>query len=378
MTAGVRWLSVVPGSGYGDAGEAYRKGLRAAGVPVSWTPLGWPSRSWDSPYGPLDDVGGEEAANAAIEHDTVVVHSTPLWHARLREEAAGRALVAFTTWETDRLPPEWVQILNRYDRVLVPSSFNAAVFAASGVEPPVHVVPHIVRGIGPSAGRADGPFVCYLIATWTSRKAILHAVEAFLRAFSADDGVVLAIQTSREDYVASARALRTVATRPAVERETWLTLSRALAGRRSAPEITLGTRLLSRAEVDALHRDGDCFLLLSHGEGWGLTASDAAAAGNVVIVTGWGGTLDLLPDGYPYLVDCDLVATIAAEPDLWWEPRLREHWANARIDHAAALLRHVYEHPDEARAWGRTLRAHVRERFSEARVTRVLLDALAA
>ena len=383
MTTGVRWLSVGPGNGYGDAGEAYRAGLRAAGVPVSWTPLGWPSPIWNAPHGPLEQApangvphGGP--ANRAIEHDTVVVHSPPLWHPQLVSEADGRLLVACTTWETDRLPDDWVDILNRYDRVLVPSRFNAAVFERSGVHPPVHVVPHIVRRSrrAPLPPQTSDTFVFYLIATWTSRKAILDAVSAFVRAFTGDDRARLVIQTTRVDHIAAAQLQRSGTPQPPAARETWFSLARALAGHRSVPAITLGTRLLARHEIDALHDRCDCFLLLSHGEGWGLGAFEAAAAGNPVIVTGWGGTLSFLPDGYPYCVDYDLVPTVTAPPDSWWGPRPGERWANARIEHAAALLRHVFEHREEARGWGRALQLHVRACFSPTRVTQALLGAL--
>lgn len=383
MTTGVRWLSLGPGSGYGDAAAAYRAGLRMAGVPVSWTPLGWPSPRWGAPYGPLDGVEADgdppgELANQAIPHDTVVVHSTPLWHQKLLAEADGRALVAFTTWETDRLPEGRVEILNRYDRILVPSRFNATVFEASGLEPPVHVVPHIARRPPPrSDSRADSEkFVFYLIATWTSRKAILDAVAAFLRAFTTKDDVALVIQTTREDHIASYRYTLAATPQPALERESWFSLARALAGRRSVPEIRLGTRVLAEGEIEDLHARSDCFLLLSHGEGWGLCAFDAAASGNPVIVTGWGGSPEFLPDGYPYCVEYDLVPTVTAEPDSWWRPWPGERWADARIDHAAALLRHVFDHQDDARGWGRSLQAHVCESFSQTRVTRMLLDAL--
>ena len=383
MTTGVRWLSVGPGNGYGEAGEAYRAGLRAAGVPVSWTPLGWPSRVWQTAHGPIDHRTTDsptrgEIANEAIEHDTVVVQSPPLWHPRLLSEADGRLLVAYTTWETDRLPEDWVTILNRYDRVLVPSRFNASVFKTSGVKPPVYVVPHVARALLPSPRPRcpNDTFVFYLIATWTTRKAILDAVSAYLLAFSADDPVRLVIQTTPEDHIASARFQPAGTPGPPVARETWFSLARALAGHRSVPQITLRTRPQARQEIDTLHRRSDCFLLLSHGEGWGLGAFEAAAAANPVIVTGWGGTLSFLPDRYPYCVGYELVPTLTAPADAWWEPRLGERWANARIDHAAALLRHVYEHREEARGWGRALHSHVYEAFNQTRVTRALLRAL--
>lgn len=382
MMDGVRWMSVAPGSGYGDAGQAYISALRAAGVPVSWTPLGWPSHRWRAGYGPLEEIDGDhvhtDIVNRTVTHDTLVVHSTPLWHSRLLDEGRGRSLVAYTTWETDRLPPERVEILNRYDRVLVPSRFNAEVFTASGVQAPVRVVPHIVPELPPPSPRSGvrGRFTFYLIATWSSRKAIPDAVAAFLRAFGADEDVALVIHTTREDHVAIARSLQGAMPPARAQLETWFTLATILAGHRSVPEITLSTRALTRAELAELHRRCDCFVLLSHGEGWGLGAFEAAAAGNPVIVTGWGGTLEFLPDGYPYRVDYDLVPTTTAEPDSWWAPRPGEHWANARIDHAAALLRRTFEHRGEARAWGLALRSHLIASFSQERVAPQLLDAL--
>jgi glycosyltransferase involved in cell wall biosynthesis len=314
-----------------------------------------------------------------IAHDTVIVCSTPLWHDQLSIEADGRQLVAMTAWETDRLPSESVAILNRYDRVLVPSRFNSQVFASSGVTTPVHVVPHIARrSRSRPAPRHGGKFAFYLIATWTTRKAILDAVSAYLAAFSAADDVVLTIHTTPEDLIARARPARGGASSDGHDRATWFTLANALAGHAKVPEITLSTKRLTREEIDALHLRGDCFVSLSRGEGWGLGAFDAAAFGNPVVVTGWGATREFLPDGYPYLVDYDLVPTTSEEPDAWWRPRAGEHWAKARTEHAATLLRHVFERRDEASEVGRALRSTVSLGFAEPRVTRCLLDALAS
>ena len=365
MTDGIRWMSLGPGSGYGNAGEAYRTGLRAAGIPVSWTPLGWPSTLWHAGYGPLDGRVGE--------HDTVVVQSTPWWHERLAAESSGRLLAAYTTWETDRLPAESVAILNRYDRVLVPSRFNAEVFESSGVSVPIGVVPHIAPDVKTGAGApapAGARFVFYLIASWITRKAVLDAVDAFLMAFGAQDDVVLVIHTTAEDLVARARGCA------GREAATSLSLAKALAGRRDVPEIVLSTRSLLPAEVDRLHRQGDCFVCLSRGEGWGLGAFEAAASGHPAIVTGWSGTREFWPEDYPYFVDYDLIPTTDDRPDAWWRPRPGERWAKARVAHAAALLRHVYGHREEARSWGRMAQAHVQENFGSTRITRRLLQAL--
>jgi glycosyltransferase involved in cell wall biosynthesis len=222
----------------------------------------------------------------------------------------------------------------------------------------------------------DPRFVVYMVATWTSRKAILDAVEAFTAAFGAADDVVLVIHTTPEDQVATARPPTGGGTRRNGEGASWFSLARALAGRTDVPDIVLSTRTLSAAEIDDLHRRGDCFLSLSRGEGWGLGAFEAAAAGNPVIVTGWGATREFLPEGYPYLVDYDLVPTTLDPPDMVWQPDEGERWARARVAHAAGLLRHVYDHRHEARSWGRRSRAHVLATFDSVTVTGQLLTAL--
>jgi glycosyltransferase involved in cell wall biosynthesis len=387
MTEGIRWLSFGPGSGYGCASEAYLSGLRTAGIPVCWTPLGWPSTVWPAPLGPLanPDLGGavhRDIANRPVEHDTVVVHSPPFWHDRMAQEADGKLLVAFTTWETDRLPDEWLDILGHFDRVLVPSAFNADVFAASGLTVPI-VVPHIARPVptperGALKRAVDSRFVVYMIATWSTRKAILDAVEAFVTAFDTDDDVVLIIHTSPEDLVARGHPPTGEHEPSRHEGSSWFALARALAGRSGLPDIVLSTRTLSDTEMDDLHRRGDCYLCLSRGEGWGLGAFDAAAWGNPVVVTGWGATPEFLPDGYPYLVDYDLIATSDDEPDALWQPRPGECWAKARVEHAARVLRDVYERRDEAGAWGRLSQSHVLGTFHGSAVTRQLVAALDA
>ncbi len=384
---GIRWLSLVPDSGYGNAAQTYLSGIVATRTPVSWTPLGWPSERWASNYGPITNLNPEKyqhgnIINIPIDHEVVVVHSMPTWHERLAEEAEGKKLVAFTTWETDRLPDASVAILNRYDQVVVPSRFNADVFRASGVVPPIAVVPHIAVPVDPKSlskpgEKRTGTFTFYVIATWIARKAILETVSAYLEAFSDSDDVVLVIQTGPVDLIAQFRRRQANLWSSSPEEATWFTLANALSGRTKVPKIVLSTRHLDQEGVDELHRRGDCYVSLSRGEGWGLGAFEAAAFGNPSVVTGWGATPEFLPDHYPYLAEYDLVPTTSDETDAWRTPEQGEYWAKVRRAHAVTLLRQIYENRDEAREWGRTCRGAVLENYASERITKRLLEALA-
>lgn len=63
--------------------------------------------------------------------------------------------------------------------------------------------------------------------------------------------------------------------------------------------------------VAGLHARGECFVSLTHGEGWGIPAFDACACGNPVVITGWGGQLEHL-DG-----DASSLADRASDPVRW-------------------------------------------------------------
>jgi glycosyltransferase involved in cell wall biosynthesis len=348
----------------------------------------WGTNRWGEPFGPtgsavITDGGPACVADPplALAHDSLVVASTPIWTDHLAAEAGGRRLIAYTAWETDRAPDDWVSCLNHYDLVLVPSRFTRDAFVATGLIPPVEVVPHI-SDVSPPPGRTgssdEGSFVFYVIATWSTRKAILDVVEAYISAFTEADPVELVIHTTAEDLIASARIDQSGATRSRYDNHTWFNLAQALAGRTDIPHIELSTEHLDRAEIAELHARGDCFVSLSRGEGWGLGAFEAGAHGNPILVTGWGGTIDFVPPGYPYFVDYDLVPTTSDPPDRWWFPRPDERWAKARLGHAANLMRHVVARPLEARELGLALQAHIEANFASARVTSHLLDVLGA
>ena len=380
---GLRYLSYPPGSGYGEAAEDYITLLRAAGVPVSWTPLAWGAGSEGlqelapfegTDFGPFRH---NDICNLPIDAATVLVHSPPLWYEPWSRRGEQPRRITYTTYETDRLPERHVRTLNRYDAVLVPSQHNREAFIRSGVISPLRVIPHVAR----PARRVQGErlsslnpelFVFYAINTWTARKALPETILAFLKAFSAEDPVALVVKTSALDHVAFERsrgAGGAVLSQPSPhEGLAWWSLAQLLSEHRNPPRIHLIAGEEPRRTIDELHTRGDCFVSLARGEGWGLGPFEAAAYGNPVVVTGWGGHLDYLPPDYPYCVDYRLVPASDDEPDDWFTPGPDERWARADVSHASALLRSIYEGQEAARARGAELGRFVAGNFAPARV----------
>ena len=140
------------------------------------------------------------------------------------------------------------------------------------------------------------------------------------------------------------------------------------------PRVVVIDKALDDGEMLALHQIGDCYFSLTHSEGWGLGAFDAAAAGNPVAITGWGGQLDYLPPEISYLVDYRLAPV--TEYFNWESYRCNQNWARADVNHAMDLLRHVFVNRDEAQQKGSELRQHIRSNFSQRGVINQFLQAI--
>jgi len=397
MTNGVKYISYPNASGYGLAALAYVRGLTNAGVPVWWQPwfLWGEAHLWTPAQGlrnlPLAQAGGSAAMLAElralidacvrpIEYDAVVCHTVPEEFARFIE--SGKRMIGYTVWETDRLPVHWPRLLDAMDAIAVPSRVNADVFERSGVSRPVRAVPHVCRerwsagarddaaALRRRLGIPDGHFVFYSIAAWDPRKALEELMFTFARTFGAEDRVTLVIKTS-STFGNPPHFGGMVESRV---REIAESTARRL-GRDRAKVIVIPADDLPSATMDALHALGDCYLSLTHGEGWGMGAFDAATLGKPVLITGWGGQLDYLGEGYPGLIRYEMTRVPAD-----WSPHAAEgtnqRWARADLEHAAALMRAAAAGDSTLVGAAARTRESISRHFAEPVVVRELLAVL--
>jgi hypothetical protein len=146
-----------------------------------------------------------------IAYDTVLLHLRPTYFAEQLEPESERVNIAYTVWETDRVPDFWHEALARLDLVLVPSTFNERSIVESGISARVEVLPHIARRARPIYRAPDGfgeiaeeDFVFYTMGLWHNRKALPDTIRAYLHAFTARDKVALIVKTSAHDFAAVA------------------------------------------------------------------------------------------------------------------------------------------------------------------------------
>ena len=248
----------------------------------------------------------------------------------------GKYRVGYTMLETDRIPAAWADAANRMDEVWVPSAFNRESFQRSGVTKPIHVIP---LGINPDyfnpsiqSCRLGDMFTFLSIFEWGERKAPEVLLKAFNEEFKSDEDVVLICKISNSDgSIDIASQVRNLHLKPGGGRVVF-SLNEVI------PSYQLGS----------LYRSADCFVLPTRGEGWGMPMLEAMACGLPVIATNWGSHCDFMNDGnsYPLRVD-RMVPAIAKCPYY-----AGFSWAEPSGEHLRELMRHVYEHRDEARGKG--------------------------
>lgn len=163
---------------------------------------------------------------------------------------------------------------------------------------------------------------------WGSRKAPELLLRAFNDEFRAVEDVVLLCKIINVDE--SVRVERAVAD-----------LGLASGGGRVLFSLN---ELVPTHQLGSLYRSADCFVLPSRGEGWGMPILEAMACGLPVIATDWSAPRDFMNAGnaYPLAVERMIPAELTS-------PYYRgAQWAEPSYEHLRVLMRHVYEHRDEA------------------------------
>lgn len=401
----IRYYSMGDVSGYSLAAVAYVRGLVNAGAEVEWIRILWahnaaPTRAdshgRDCPLLEAANANGSSAladlprlvemTSRPVNHTIAIVHATPdYWPGVFAIEPQARH-VGMTVWETDRPPAYWMPLLDLAHRIVVPCRMNREDFMQAQVRAPVHVVPHIRQHARAAYSSAElsalrsaldidaDRCVFYSINASNPRKAMPDLIDAFVRAFAPEDKVTLLLKTAgigqaRDPFFTQAPTQELV--RGAIS-------DACARADRKAPSIRLINRQLDDRTMGMLHEIGHCFVSLSHGEGWGLGAFEAATIGKPVIMTGWSAPLDyMIADGgnWPGAVPYSLVpaAIFPVDGPSYFSS---QRWAQPDIDAAAALMQRFFDDGDDMRRYAQANRVEIVNRFAEPVVTQQLLDAI--
>jgi glycosyltransferase involved in cell wall biosynthesis len=251
---------------------------------------------------------------------------------------SGRYTIGQWAWELEVFPERFQGALNLVDEVWAVSEFTRTAIAAV-TSKPVFAVPHpiVAPSVSPSIDRSvlglpeDRTLFLFSfdLLSVLDRKNPLGLIDAYSRAFELDDGATLVLKViNGEQRVPDLERLRLAVN--------------------DRPDIVLLEEYLDADELAALMNVADCYVSLHRSEGFGLTIAEAMALGKPVIATAYSGNLDFMSPDTAYLVgwtNGEVPAGCTPYPAgaMWAEPDLNE---------AARLMRHVHEHPDQAREVG--------------------------
>lgn len=341
---GVYYIGQYGTSGYASAARGYLYHYFASGIPITWEPLYFDnSRTSDDD---LYDIIIKSLINKPLPTiEMVIMHSTPdLWPKFWEEKEkllTNKIVNGYCTWETNRLPKNWVTCINGYvNEVWCPSTYNEQAFKDSGVRVPIRVVPHIflpkplpppetVKIVDTTNGDRlfkDGRYTFYTIGEFNIRKGIEDTIQAYCEAFKETDPVRLILKVHYRSYSPENKAKCEEMIKTELKKYP-----------KHPPVIGLFDNMSSN-EILALHSIGDCYVGLTKSEGFGLTIFDAFNYKKNIIATGYSGHIDFLGKNYPGLVRYKIgpVTGMTSFSANYTEEQL---WAYPDVDHAIDLMR---------------------------------------
>jgi glycosyltransferase involved in cell wall biosynthesis len=315
--------------GLGAAARGYALALGAAGVPLSTV-----SFSLDHLRPPVElapDYGrhlyDDLAGGGRHSFDLICINpdELPGFVSRLGPGYFTGTRIGVWAWETNSIPSRWASAFELVDEIWVYSRFVAENIGAV-TEVPVVALPPPVQPAAAAhpirLGLPDG-FLFLFVFDYSStiqRKNPVALIGAFKRAFSPAEGPRLLIKTIGAPLF------------PLADEE-------VLWAARGRPDIHVIDQSLTSAEMDGLMAACDCYVSLHRSEGFGLTMAEAMSLGKPVIGTAYSGNVDFMNPGNSFLVDFELTRV---GPDCLIYPADGE-WAEPSVEHAAELMRRVYD-----------------------------------
>lgn len=239
-------------------------------------------------------------------------------------------MVCLTHWESTKMPPGWLEALNRPNMkaVVVGATWVKAMMEKEGVKPPIHVVPLGISEVYQyykRPARKMYRFLCF--GDRYTRKGWDVVVRAFAMKFAGRDDVELIIKTRKTEggpslvYPLGDGLM------------TWGGQRFEYMGK-SVENVRILDEDLDEFELNDLYRSVDCMVFPSRGEGFGIPPREFAATGGVSIVNKWWAD-DV--EAWAYPVNYTMVPA--------WQGH-REfgglgEWAEPDVDHLAEQMAYV-------------------------------------
>jgi|GEM_PF-3502896 len=279
------------------------------------------------------------------------------WFHRSRDKSytRNRRNIGIWYWELSEFPDKWLRAFHYYDEIWAASSFTANSISKRSPIPVVKVRYPLVINVNIVSGdirRKLGIPEDDCVFTFTfdflsvfERKNPLALLKAFGQAFESDEKALLVL-----NYINGK-------TNPRTESD----LLTASKGKR----LHVLGRHLSESDYLSLLGASDCYVSLHRSEGLGLPMAQAMYLGKPVIATGYSGNMDFMNVNNSLLVKYRLVelerdysAFESGKNAVYLKGNV---WAEPDVEHAAELMRWVYENREDAKKIGQRASTDIRD-----------------
>jgi GT2 family glycosyltransferase len=282
------------------------------------------------------------------------------------------AFVVMQPWEYGGLPDEWVDgMKGAVDEMWVYTPWLKDCYIRSGLPAErVHVVP---LGVDVDRFRPKGAtypfktkkaFKFLFLGGALPRKGVDVLLNAYMSAFTSEDDVCLVIKGIGTETFYGHIPLHELIVKVVEEARRDPTM----------PAIEYLDAALADDDIAAMYRACDALVHPYRGEGFGLPVAEAMATGLPVIVTGLGACTAFCDEQTAYLIPAREVPAPMADQG----PSAAGYWWSEPDGEALArLMRHVWEHPEEAREVALRGQQRIRDGFTWDHTARKVQERLA-
>jgi glycosyltransferase involved in cell wall biosynthesis len=332
-------------SGLRRSVESVTASMKRSGLGVSLRDI-WQDR-YDEP---------RHAEFSGLEfYDTTLIHTQPepyfeasYLRAGLQPRLPRTYRIGYWYWEFEDIPNSWAAHVAQLDELWVATEFVANAMRQRFDLPVYRLMPGIELPKFATRPRAsfrlpENRFVFLFVFSMMSvmeRKNPLGLIKAYRQAFGNDDRILLVLKTTFGD----------------LHPELLAQLHAAAADN----SIMVIDAVYSQEEILSLLSTADCYISLHRSEGWGLTMAEAMLLGKPTIATGYSGNVDFMTPANSLLVDYELVSLKRDYPPY----TSGSQWAEPSIEHAAQLMRRVFENQQWARDLGQAAKEDLGQRLS--------------
>ena len=332
--------------GVGEGARANIRSIEAAGIPFALNNFtNSPHRKQDTTYQDFSQDNPYPVNLIQVNADEVTKFIKSAGYNYLER----RYNIGFWAWELPTFPPELCSRFNCFQEIWTYSNHCAEAISMASPIPVIKIMPSISL-VTPSLSREalglpKNKFIFLFVFDFFSRierKNPFATIAAFKQAFGeSNQEVLLLIKSCNSEYFTEQREF----------------LNSAIGNCQSIKHID---GYLSKTQVNALLYNSDCYVSLHRCEGFGLTMAEAMFFGKPAIATAYSSNTEFMNVGNSFLVKYKL-EEIKADLGPY---KKGNAWASPDIEHAANLMRYVFNNYQEAKQIGARGAAEIKSLLS--------------